>query len=283
MGQKTSVQPFIISALILIVSQVLVFSLAFQEKHFLESQEITPPEVSEGFPLIYFFVAVTVISVVLFMVPRSALKVMLKAVFCLLFCWGIFVALGFSLPWPAALAIAVVAALLWLFMPKIWLHNLLLLVALASVGTVFGVFLAPWTAILFLLVLSVYDILAVRFGYMMWMLKNLSISDTPPAFIYPRTIHAWNMDVRESRIFDEESERDFSLLGGGDIGFPLILIVSVFFEHGFTRSLVVGGFSLLGLATAYWVQSKLLKGKPTPALPPISLLCIIGYLIVYFA
>jgi presenilin-like A22 family membrane protease len=44
----------------------------------------------------------------------------------------------------------------------------------------------------------------------------------------------------------------------------------------------VGGFSLLGLAAAYWVQRKILKGRPTPALPPISLVSIIGYLIVYF-
>ncbi len=282
MEQKTRVHPFVESGLILIISQVLVFALAFQEKHFLESQEITPPEVSVGFPLIYFFVAVVVIGVILFLVPRQALKVVLKVVFCVLFGWGVFVALGFSLHLLAALAIAIMAALLWLFMPKIWLHNLLLIVALASVGTVFGVFLAPWTAILFLLVLSVYDILAVRFGYMMWMLKNLSVVYTPPAFIIPRTIAAWNMDVRETRIFDEESERDFSVLGGGDIGFPLILIVSVFFAHGFTHSLVVGGCSLLGLAAVYWVQRKLFKGGPTPALPPIALLSIIGYLIIYF-
>ena len=282
MEKKTSIHPFIESGLILIISQVLVFSLAFQEKHFLESQEITPPEVSVGFPLIYFFVAVTVIGIILFVVPRPALRVLLKVIFFILLGWGVFVALGFSLPVPAALAIAAITALLWLFMPRIWLHNLLLVIALASMGTVFGVFLAPWTAILFMLVLSVYDVLAVRFGYMMWMLKNLSVSDTLPAFIIPRTISGWNTDVRKSRIFDDESERDFSVLGGGDIGLPLILIVSVFFAHGFTRSLVVGGFSLLGLAAAYWVQRKLLKGRPTPALPPIALLSIIGYLIVYF-
>ncbi|HEY42197.1 MAG TPA: hypothetical protein G4O18_10155 [Dehalococcoidia bacterium] len=282
MKKKTSAHPYIESGLILIISQVLVFALAFQEKHFLESQEITPPEVSVGFPIIYFFVAVAVIGVILFVVPQQALKLVLKAVFFILLGWGVFVALGFSLPVPAALAVAVVAALMWLFMPKIWLHNLLLLVALASVGTVFGVFLAPWTAIVFMLVLSVYDVLAVRFGYMMWMLKNLSVSDTLPAFIIPRTISGWNMDVRQTRIFNEESERDFSVLGGGDIGFPLILIVSVFFAHGFTRSLVVGGFSLLGLAAAYWVQRKLFKGRPTPALPPITLLSIVGYLIIYF-
>jgi presenilin-like A22 family membrane protease len=282
MEKKTRAHPFIESGIILVISQVIVFSLAFQEKHFLESQEITPPEVSLGFPLIYFFVAVAVIGVILFVVPRLALKVLLKVIFFVLLGWGAFVALVFSLPMPAALAVAIMVALWWLFMPRIWLHNLLLVVALASMGTVFGVFLAPWTAILFMLVLSVYDILAVRFGYMMWMLKNLSVSDTLPAFIIPRTISGWNADVRKARILDDESERDFSVLGGGDIGFPLILIVSVFFAHGFTRSLVVGGFSLLGLLVAYWVQRKLFKGKPTPALPPISLLSIMGYLIVFF-
>ncbi len=282
MEKKASAHPFVGSGLILVVSQVLVFFLVFREKYFLESQQITPPKIPVRFPLIYFFVAVAVIGIILFLVPRLALKVMLKILFLFLFGWGMFVTLGFSLPLAAALAIAVVAALLWLFMPRIWLHNLLLVVALASMGTVFGVFLAPWTAILFMLVISVYDILAVRFGYMMWMVKRLSVSDTLPAFVIPKTISGWNMDVRKARIFDDESERDFSVLGGGDIGFPLLLIVSVFFAHGFTRSLVVGVFSLLGLATAYWVQRKLLKGKPTPALPPISLLSIIGYLIVYF-
>ena len=282
MEKKASAHPFVGSGLILIISQVLVFFLAFQEMHFLESQQITPPEISVELPLIYFFVAVAVVGVILFLVPRLALKVVLKIIFLFLFGWGMFVALGFSLPVAAAPGMVVVAALLWLFMPRIWLHNLLLVIALASMGTVFGVFFAPWTAILFMLVISVYDILAVRFGYMMWMVKRLSVSDTLPAFVIPKTISGWNMDMRKARIFDDESERDFSVLGGGDIGFPLLLVVSVFFAHGFTRSLLVAGFSLLGLAAAYWVQRKLLKGKPTPVLPPISLLSIIGYLIEYF-
>ena len=282
MEKKTSVHPFVGSGLILIISQLLVFFLAFREMHFLESQQITPPEISVELPLIYFFVAVAVVGVILFLVPRLALKVVLKIIFLFLFGWGTFVALGFSLPVAAAVATAVVAALLWLFMPRIWLHNLLMIITLASVGTVFGVFFAPWTAILFMLVISVYDILAVRFGYMMWIVKRLSVSDTLPAFVIPKTISGWNMDLREARIFDDESEREFSVLGGGDIGFPLLLIVSVFFANGFAQSLVVAGFSLLGLAAAYWVQRKLLKGKPTPALPPISLLSIVGYLIVYF-
>lgn len=281
MEKKASFQPFVGSGLILTVSQILAFFLAFQEKAFLESKQIIPPEISIGLPLIYFFVAVAAIGLVLFLVSQTVLKIVLRILFLLLFAWGIFVALGFSLPVPVAVGISVVAASLYFFILKIWLHNLLMVISLASIGTVFGVLFAPWTAVLLMLVISVYDILAVRFGYMMWMVRRLSISDTLPAFIIPKTVSGWNLDLREVRVFEDNSEKEFSLLGGGDIGFPLLLIVSVFFTHGFARSVVVGGFALLGLAAAYWVQRKMLKGKPTPALPPIFLLSVVGFLIAY--
>jgi len=281
MEKKDSFHPFVGSGLILTVSQVLALFLAFRERDFLESRQITPPEVSVELPLIYFFVVVAFVGLILFLVPRTVLRLVLKILFLSLFAWGAFVALGLSLTVPVAVGMSVVAASLYFFMPKIWLHNLLMVISLASIGTVFGVLFAPWTAILFMLVVSVYDILAVRFGYMMWMIRRLSISDTLPAFIIPKTISKWNLNLREVRLFEDKSEKEFSLLGGGDVGFPLLLVVSVFFAYGFARSLVVAGSALLGLAAAYWVQRKMLKGKPTPALPPISVLSIVGFLIVY--
>ena len=35
----------------------------------------------------------------------------------------------------------------------------------------------------------------------------------------------------------KNAERDFSLLGGGDIGFPLIFVASVFAAYGFSDAL----------------------------------------------
>jgi len=137
-----------------------------------------------------------------------------------------------------------------------------------------------------MLVISVYDVLAVRLGYMLWMVKRLSESGTLPAFVIPRRISAWNLNLKEAgfkKLFEDVSaEMEFSILGGGDIGFPLLLIVSVFFVYGFTSSAIVAVFSLLGLVSAYLIQLFLLKGKPMPALPPISFLSLIGFLIVYF-
>ena len=174
---------------------------------------------------------------------------------------------------------------MWLFKPKVWLHNLLLLLALVSVGLVYGYLLAPWTAMLFLLVIAVYDAISVRFGHMMWMAQKLSESNVLPAFVIPRIKPNWNQNLKNTgfkKLFEDRAEREFSILGGGDIGFPLLLAVSVFFVYGYTAAIIVAAFSVVGLIGAYLVQAFILKGKPTPALPTIAAASLIGFLIVLF-
>ena len=175
---------------------------------------------------------------------------------------------------------------MWYLKPKVWLHNSLMIFALASAGALFGILLSPWTAVSFMIVISVYDIISVRFGYMLWMVNKLAESETLPAFVIPRRISIWNLNLKEAglkRLLEDESaEREFSILGGGDIGFPLLLVASVFFVYGFTSSIIVAAFSLLGLMSTFLIHLFLLKGKPMPALPPIAFASLIGFLIVYF-
>ena len=286
MQKRARLDPFLWSSFILITSQILTLYVASREKHFVETHQITSPEIPLGLPLLYFLGAVVLLGAILFLVPVDKLKIAFRIMFMLLFAWGMFITLGLSLPILAASLISIAGGLMWFFRPKVWLHNLLMIFTLASVGAVFGFLLSPWTAISFMLVISVYDVLAVRLGYMLWMVKRLSESETLPAFVIPKRISAWNLNLKESgfkKLFEDESaEREFSILGGGDIGFPLMLVVSVFFVHGFTSSVVVAAFSLLGLVSAYWIQLFPLKGKPMPALPPITFVSLIGFLIVYF-
>jgi len=285
MDKRSKLEPAFWSSLILIIAQVLALYGAFREKAFVEANQITSPQISIELPLAYFFTVVVLLGVILFIVPISRLKIALKIMFTVLFSWGIFIALGLSLPTLVSAVIAVTGGSIWFFRPRIWLHNLLLLIALVSVGVVFGFLLSPWAAMSLMLVLSVYDFLAVRFGYMLWLADKLSQSEVLPAFIIPKQISRWNLDLNKAgfkKLFeDSSSERELSILGGGDIGFPLLLIVSVFFTYGFGSSLIVAAFSWLGLISAYWIQLVFLKGKPMPALPPISLASLIGFLIVY--
>jgi presenilin-like A22 family membrane protease len=313
--KKTKFNPVYWSMLFFVVAQVLTFCIISRENAFLQTNHIyIPPQPSPGtvslWPqpspttpipgaeapalfwtslgpiLIYFFSVVIVLGVVLFLIPISALRYVLKVIFAFLFAWGIFIALVFWIPIAIAVIVSVAVGLAWFLVPRVWLHNTAMILAMVSVGAVFGRLISPWTAMILLLVLAVYDFFAVRFGYMVWLAKKLSESNTLPAFFIPRFMSEWKASLKENavaRLVEEEpSERDFSILGGGDIAFPLLLVSSVFFAYGLTNAILVAGFSLLGLICAYWIQATFLKGKPMPALPPIAILCLIALLIVRY-
>jgi len=286
MKKILKLEPLFWGSLILFVSQAVTIFVAFREKDFVEANQITAPQISLGIPLAYFFGAVALLGIVLFLMPISKLRMTLNIMFTLLLSWGVFIIFALYVPILAASLISVAGGLIWFFRPRIWLHNLLMIFALVSVGVVFGFLLSHWTAISFMLVISIYDVLAVRFGYMLWLAKKLSESDTLPVFVIPRKISSWNLNLKKvgfRKLFeDSATEREFSILGGGDIGFPLLLVVSVFFGYGFSSAAIVAAFSVIGLSSAYLIQLFFLKGKPMPALPPISLASLIGLLIVHF-
>lgn len=230
----------------------------------------------------YFFGAVVVIAVILFLLPLRYLKYVFRLVFAVMFAWGVLV-ISFSLPSVASYIVAAIAGIAWFFFARIWLHNLLLLIALAAASAVFGYLFSPLTFIIFILVVSVYDVLAVRFGFMVWMADRLSGSVSLPAFIFPRKTRdlALNLQaVQVSELKKEAAEkREHTILGGGDIGFPLMLANSVYFDSNTWSAVLVGAFAIVGLMGAFIIQKVWLKGRPMPALPPIAIASVIGYLI----
>jgi presenilin-like A22 family membrane protease len=306
---KPQFKPVYWSILIFILAQILTFAVVWRQDPFLEENNIyippqpteviiwptpttlpggeviTPPPTSSLGPiLIYFAVLIAVMGVVLALIPLSALKLVFRLLFAWLFAWGVFILLVFWLPLWLTLTIAVSVGLLWLFRPKIWLHNLVMVIAMVSVAAVFGRLISPWTAMILLLALAVYDYFAVRFGYMLWMVNRMSRVTTLPAFILPRDAADLQGSLRESdvsRIVAQKPEdREFSILGGGDIAFPLLLTASVYFTKGPLTALIIAAASLAGLIAAYWIQAVFLKGKPIPALPPIAALALIAFLFV---
>ena len=234
--------------------------------------------------LLYFAALIVIIGVVLFVIPLSALKFVFRALFGLLLTWGVFILCVFYLPLSAALTIACALGLTWLFYPRIWLHNLVMIIAVASVAAVFGRLISPWTAMILLGVLAVYDLVAVRFGYMLWMANKMSQTAALPAFILPSHAAELRSAVTHTdlgKVADTPvDDRAYSVLGGGDIAFPLLLTSSIYFQRGGWAAIVIAGFGLAGIPSAYLIQAKVLKGRPMPALPPIAILGLAGLVLV---
>ena len=145
---RARLEPILWSSLILIISQAFTLYVAFREKHFVETYHITSPEIPLGIPLIYFVGAVVLLGVILFLVPMDKLKIVFRIMFMFLFSWGMFITLALSLPVLAAALVSIAGGLIWFFWQKVWLHNLLMIFTLASVGAVFGFLLSPWARVL---------------------------------------------------------------------------------------------------------------------------------------
>jgi presenilin-like A22 family membrane protease len=188
------------------------------------------------------------------------------------------------LPLPLAIVIAAVLGVFWFLRPLVWLHDLVLILALTSLGAVFGRFITPWTTMILLSVLAVYDLLAVRFGFMLWMADRLSKTDALPAIIIPKDYLGWNANLKKEGITDlleaNSSNRKYSILGGGDIAFPCLVTASVYFAQGPLPAAVIAVFVFIGLVITYVIHVKLLKGRPIPALPTIAASVLVGLLFI---
>jgi presenilin-like A22 family membrane protease len=285
---KSRISPILWSGLVMAAALGLTLYVASLEKPFFATNQVISPDYPLGGVTLYFFGVVAVMAVVLFFLPLKWLKYVFKLLFALMFAWGTFWI--FFIRFPAydtiGFAAGAIVGIAWFFWARIWLHDILLLIALAGAGSVFGFLFSPWTFMIFMLIIAVYDFLSVRFGFMVWMADKLSETTSLPAFIFPKLMKDWKLKletVRFNELKDKESaKREHAILGGGDIGFPLMLSVSVFFASNLTGALVVGVFALMGLISAFLIQMYWLKGKPMPALPPIAFFSLIGFLIAIY-
>jgi len=295
--------------LLFVVAQILILLVAPRIDPFLEDNDIEIPtlpseeiywwpgeattpegEVIEvpahsalGPILVYIFAAAGVLGLILYKIPLTALRVLLRLLFALLFSWGTFIATVFYVPLPLAVAIAVGFGAFWFLIPLVWLHNLVLILAVSSLGAVFGRFITPWTGMAIILALAVYDFLAVRFKFMLWMADRLSQVNALPALIIPKNYSEWNLNLKkhgEKMIEVNPADREYSILGGGDIAFPCLLTASVYFARGFKPAAIMAVLGLVGLISVYAIQAIFLKGKPMPALPPIAAFTLVGLLII---
>jgi presenilin-like A22 family membrane protease len=251
----------------------------------LPSGEVTevPAHSSLGPVLLYILAAAAMLGLTLSLIPLAALKFVLRLLFALLFSWGAFIATAFYFPLPLAVAIAVMFGTFWFLIPLVWLHDVVLILAVSSLGAVFGHFITPWTAMALILSLAIYDLLAVRFRFMLWMADRLSQINALPALIIPKDYSEWSLNLKkhgEKVIEMNPADREYSILGAGDIAFPCLLTASVYFAQGLAPGAIIAALGLLGLISVYAIQAIFLKGKPMAALPPIAAFTLVGLLII---
>jgi presenilin-like A22 family membrane protease len=162
----------------------------------------------------------------------------------------------------------------WLKTKSILIHNLLLILGMAGIGSAMGLRIEPLTGVIILIIFSFYDYIAVyETKHMVKMAKEMTEQGAVLALIIPQKTSGFKASLKEVRPGGE-----FLVLGGGDITFPLLFSVSLI-PSGIINSIIVAIFSLFGLLSSFLIFITRKERHPIPALPPIALFSIIGFLI----
>ncbi len=240
-----------------------------------KSLEITPSRITIWQFIIYFIlVTLLLVLVVYFLKFRKGKKIFFKGMFLFTVAFGNLLFFGLWLPGILSFGLVILLIILLLKINSLVIHNLVLIFAIAGVGSSLGLRLKPEMVILLLLIFSVYDYIAVyKTKHMVKIAKEMVTQKAILGIVIPQEI-----SELQTRIKKVKPGGRFLVLGAGDIIFPLILSSSLV-PQSISNSLIVALFSLIGLFFGFLIFISKKIRQPMPALPPIALFSIIGYLI----
>lgn len=174
----------------------------------------------------------------------------------------------------AATVISLLLVAVYIAAPYIWLHNAVLILTLPGIAALIGASFAPRAVVGLLLIMSVYDYIAVyKTKHMVKMAKVMIEKRAIFAMIFPEHWHGFKAHINEAH-----PGEGFMMLGTGDFVFPMILATSALAVSQ-TAAWFIFGFSLAGLLLMHIIFISQKVRRPMPALPPLAAAAILGFAI----
>jgi presenilin-like A22 family membrane protease len=178
--------------------------------------------------------------------------------------------------WPQDLMFVAVVLLLWALYRNVFIHNLIIMIAISAIAVIFGTNIAPSAGILILVFIAVYDYWAVyKTTHMVQMFKGLAESKVYFTLIIPQNFK----DLFKKMKF-VSPHVDFMFLGTGDIALPAIFVVSCL-QIDLMTAFITGVGTILGFVFLYIIFVTQEKRRPMPGLPPIVMGTLLGFLISF--
>ena len=251
--------------------------------------ELQPPEDAAWWAIIPSFV---IAIILIFILMKFRVIFFLKLWFFVV----IAIALGitfssilnyFNLSPYYALILAIPLAFIKIYKRNVFVHNITELLIYPGLAAVFVPILGIWSALLFLVLISVYDMWAVWHSGIMQKMAKFQINHLKifSGFFIP--YFAKNDKQKIQLLKDKYKNKipskflkkiNLAILGGGDVVFPLILAGVVHRTLGLPQALLITLFATLSLLLLFVFAR---KGKFYPAMPFITSGCLVGLLFAW--
>lgn len=253
-------------------------------KNYLPKEEELPlgiqkPEFKEEtsyIPIIISLLIATAIALIL--IRFKALRIW-KTWFFLSIFLALLIAFAAFLPELLAVFLALLFTILKTFRPSILIHNFTELFIYGGLAAIFVPVFGILSIIILLALISVYDMIAVwKTKHMISMAKFQAKSRMFAGLFVPYKAKKFVVSLQAQKItkYKKPVYRE-AILGGGDIAFPLMFSGVMMKNFGFLPALIASLTAAIALFILFMFAD---KKKFYPAMPFISVGCLVGYLII---
>lgn len=239
------------------------------------------PPVEEGTSFLPVLIAILIGTGVLLLLMRYNLMIIWKLWFLLAVVFALTISWGTFAGKTAGLILALIAGIWKIFKPNFWIHNLTELFIYGGLAVVFVPLFNVFSAVVLLILISGYDAYAVwKSKHMIKMATTQARAKIFAGLLIPYTLgkEISKKQAKEKNVKLKKVKVRTAVLGGGDIGFPLIFAGVLLKEFGLWQSLIIPFGAALGLGVLLWNGK---KDKFYPAMPFISAGCFLALGIVY--
>lgn len=233
--------------------------------------------------LAYIISSIIIGTILLFVLIRFNARFLWRLWYFLAVTTTLTISLGAFINPIIALITGISLAIWKLKRPNVYLHNFTELFIYSGLAALLAPVMNIGAGIAMLLIISAYDMYAVWKSKHMIKLANFQAKNQIFAGLYipyklPRGRLPEPGRTSPSPYYSSKKKIKLAILGGGDIGFPLIFAGIVLKTTSFGLTILVPLFTTLSLL-ALLTYGK--EGRFYPAMPFLSVGCLLGYAIVY--
>jgi len=246
---------------------------------------ISRPDVEEGVAFTSILGAILVGTLLVFVLIKFGKVFLWKIWFFLAVVFCLTVSFAAFIPQLAALGSAIILGIYKIARPTILIHNLTEIFIYGGLAAVFVPILNVYWGFALLLAISLYDAIAVwKSKHMISLAKFQTKSKVFAGLMIPYKRMKKKPKVKEP-VLVKKIKVKTAVLGGGDIGFPLIFSGVVMKELMLQKPELIGFLItlLIPITTSIALLILLIKGKQEhfyPAMPFLTAGCIVGFLLV---
>jgi presenilin-like A22 family membrane protease len=251
-----------------------------------------PADISPGNAVTSIIIAFCIAVVLMLLLMKFKAENFLRLWFIIVVILGIAIALNAFLKdysgkaWIISLIISTPLGILKIFNRNMLVHNGTELLIYPGIASVLIPILSIWSVVMLLIIISLYDMYAVwHSGFMQKMakyqIKQLKLFS---GFFVPymgkedriKLQQAKTQELKEKKL--KKVKVHLAILGGGDVVFPILLAGVVLRVLGVWQAVLISIGATLALAYLFYRSE---KGKFYPAMPFISIGCLIALGIIY--